>query len=332
MGCWAFGGGEYWGDQNQDEVNQLVHRAFELGINYFDTAETYNEGRSEESLGLAIKGLPRNDIIIGTKISPPNAYPNTLVENCEASLRRLGVEYIDLYMLHWPINIQSIRHFTDNEEVINNPPIISDVVETLNKLQNQGKICYIGVSNFGVLRLKEILNFTNGIVVNELPYSLLTRAIEYEILPYCQNQRIGIIGYMALLQGILADIYPTLNDVPAWQRRTRHFNANDCKLCRHGEEGAEEETYQALVDIRKIAGEHGMTMPEIALKWAMADSKITCTIVGSRNQKELEVNIKNANEPLAEGIVEKLNKITQPLTEKLGKSFDYYESAENDRT
>jgi len=331
-GCWAFGGGEYWGRQDQKDVNEVVRHSVELGINYFDTAEAYNEGRSEESLGQAIKGLKRNTFIIGTKISPSNAYPDTLITHCEKSLRRLGTDYIDLYMIHWPIHPHSIRHFTSDEKVINNPPDIADTFAALDKLLRQGKIRHIGVSNFGQERLNEAVTFGVQIVANELPYSLLTRAIEYEILPFCGRRGIGVIGYMTLLQGLLADIYPTLGDVPVWQRRTRHFNYKGCEFCRHGEEGAEEETNQALADIRSIAGECKMTMPEIAVKWALANKSITCALVGARNTKELESNIKAASGALPSDIIAKLNMITKPLMDKLGGSFDYYESVANDRT
>ena len=138
-GCWAFGGGEYWGDQSQKDVKSVVHESVNLGINYFDTAEAYNEGRSESSLGDAIIGIPRDKILIGTKISPSNCYKNTLIEHCEASLKRLQTDYVDLYMVHWPVHPHSIRHFTEDNLIIENPPEINEAVETLQLLKQQGK-------------------------------------------------------------------------------------------------------------------------------------------------------------------------------------------------
>jgi aryl-alcohol dehydrogenase-like predicted oxidoreductase len=331
-GCWAFGGGDYWGDTDQQDIKAVVHRAVELGINYFDTAEAYNDGRSEKSLGQAVKGLDRAKIIIGTKISPSNCSRETLIKHCEASLERLDTEYIDLYMIHWPIHPHSLRHFTNNENIINNPPDLSETVEALVHLQCQGKIRYVGISNFAKERVDEVLESGLNIVVNELPYSLLARAVEDEMLPYCQQKGIGVIGYMTLLQGLLADIYSTLSDVPKWQRRTRHFNSKSCELCRHGEEGIEEETNKALASIRSVATDCGMTMSEIAIKWAVANNALTCAIVGARNLRKLEANIKAAAEPLAKEFVDRLNKATNPIKEKLGTSFDYYENTANDRT
>lgn len=330
-GCWAFGGGEYWGEQNQKDVDEVVNRSLDLGINYFDTAEAYNKGASEASLGMALEGR-RGEAIIGSKISPSNCHPGALREHCDASLGRLRTDYIDLYMVHWPIHPHSIRHFTDDEAIIKNPPAVEDAFETLTKLREEGKIRHIGVSNFGVDRLKEAQAICPDIVVDELPYSLLTRATGLEILPHCERTGVGVVGYMTLLQGLLADIYPTLDDVPPWQRRTRHFNCKRCELTRHGEDGAEDETNQALADIRSICAETGMTMPEIAVKWAVANKALTCVLVGARNIKELEANVKAVAEPLPGEIVEKLNKATDALLARLGPGFDYYENTADDRT
>lgn len=329
-GCWTFGGGTYWGEQNQKDVNDVVQESVRLGINYFDTAEAYNEGRSESSLGMAIAGIPRDKFLIGTKVSPSNCYPDTLLEHCEASLKRLNTDYIDLYMIHWPIHPHSIRHFTEDASVIQNPPGIESAIETLRKLKQQGKIRNFGVSNFSQTRLKNLP--LDEISVNELPYNLLCRAIEYDTLNTCQENGIGVIGYMALLQGILADIYPTLSDIPVWQRRTRHFNCKSTKECRHGEAGAEEETNLVLKGIRGICKETGFTMAEIAVKWILENPAITCTLVGSRNISELEANVNAVRQPLEREIKLELDRITLPVMEKLGNHFDYYESAENDRT
>jgi len=329
-GCWAFGGGDYWGEQNQNDANNVVHASVDNGINYFDTAEAYNEGRSESSLGEAIKGIPRDKILIGTKVSPSNCYKETLIEHCEASLNRLQTDYIDLYMVHWPIHPHSIRHFTSDDDIIKNPPEIKETLEALQILKQQGKIRNYGVSNFSSTRLLELP--LEEITVNELPYNLLCRAIEFDVLSLCEEKGIGVIGYMALLQGILADIYPSLDDVPVWQRRTRHFNCKSTEECRHGEEGAEDETNSALNGIRRICKDTGLSMAELSIKWILQNPAITCTLVGSRNKKELEANVKAASSPLSKEIKEVLDRITLPVKEKLGNHFDYYESAENDRT
>jgi aryl-alcohol dehydrogenase-like predicted oxidoreductase len=203
-------------------------------------------------------------------------------------------------------------------------------MEALEILKQQGKIRFSGVSNFSRTRLNGLP--LNEITVNELPYNLLCRAIEYDTLQLCEENGIGVIGYMALLQGILADIYPSLEHIPLWQRRTRHFNCKRTTECRHGEEGAEEETRNALNALRIICKDTGSSMAEIAIKWILANPAITCTLVGSRNACELEANINAVQGHLSEEIKAELDRITFPVMEKLGNHFDYYESAENDRT
>jgi len=330
-GCWAFGGGEYWGDHNQKDAKEVVHASVANGINYFDTAEAYNEGRSEASLGEAIQGIPREKLIIGTKVSPSNAYAGKLEKHCEASLKRLRTEYIDIFMIHWPIHPHSIRHFTIDENCINHPPKIEESFEILEKLRDAGKIRYFGVSNFSLNRLKADIPATIGIAVNELPYNLLCRAIEYETLPWCLDKGIGVIGYMTLLQGILTGKYAKLNEVPEWQRRTRHFNAESTPLCRHGEKGFEDETEQALKAIAKIAALSGLKMADVATKWVTSKG-ITCALTGARNAREMEENIKSVETNIDPEILNQLSKVTLFLKEKMGNHFDYYENTKNDRT
>lgn len=333
LGCWSFGGGDYWGERKQSDVNKVVSKAIDLGINYFDTAEAYNDGRSESSLGEAVSCLQRNKLIIGTKISPSNAYPETLIQHCENSLERLRTDYIDLYMIHWPLTPNSIRHFTNNEALISNPPKVDSAFEGLEKLRKQGKIRYIGISNFGAVRMDEVLKTSSKVVANELPYSLLGRAIEWDILPHCVEKKVGVIGYMPLLQGLLADIYPTLDDVPVWQRRTRHFNCKRAdKLCRHGENGAEAETIQAIDSIRLLAQENNLTVPSLSLKWAVSGKGISCILAGSNNVTELNQNVEAVVSSLPQELKLKLDNISEKLKIKLGKSFDYYENEKNDRT
>lgn len=332
LGCWELGGGEYWGDIDQSQTDNLVRQALDLGISYFDTAEVYNAGRSEASLGEALRGIPRDKVIIGTKVNPARCYPDLLRRSCQESLTRLQTDYIDLYMLHWPLTPTALRHFTDDAAILNHPPDLQETLSTLAQMRREGTIRFIGVSNFGPAPLQATLETGTEIAVNELPYSLLTRAVELEILPACRSAGIGVIGYMPLLQGLLADIYPSLDDVPLWQRRTRHFKASRTPQCRHGGTGAEPETNQAMAGIRRIARECGLSMPVLALKWVMAQTGITCTLTGTRHQHKLKENVQAVHGELPAEILARLNQVTAPLLQALGTSFDYYEHPDQDRT
>lgn len=331
-GCWSFGGGEYWGSHNQQNVNAVVHAAVDAGINYFDTAEAYNEGRSELSLGEAIQGISRDKIIIGSKVSPSHCYAGMLQAHCEASLKRLQTDYIDIYMIHWPVHPHSIKHFTKDKAVIAHPPSEYEMFDALQQLVKAGKIRTIGISNFSKKRMQADIPAHTGISVNELPYNLLCRAIEWETLPYCVERHTGVIGYMTLLQGILTDRYVSLNDVPEWQRRTRHFNAAGTPLSRHGEKGFEQETTEALLRIREIAGNCKTTIAEIATQWVISNPAITCALIGARTVEKLNDNIRSASIELASDIRDLLNNATAELKDLMGNHFDYYENPENDRT
>ncbi len=332
LGCWSFGGGNYWGAQDQHDVNAVVHAALDCGINYFDTAEAYNEGRSESALGAAIKGLRREDLIIGSKITPANCYPGSIAAHCEATLARLGTDYLDLYMVHWPIHPHSIRHYTSDPAVLADPPSAQQAFEALEKLRQSGKIRHIGISNYSRTRIDEDVPADVPIAANQLPYNLLCRAIEFDTAACCAEKGIGIVSYMTLLQGILSGAYARLADIPEMRRRTRHFNSAGTPLCRHGEGGFEAETAAALEAIRAIAAEAGLSMAELSTRWAVANRHIACALIGARNIGQLMSNVQAVQEPLDAALVERLNLATDALKEKIGNHADYYESAANDRT
>lgn len=331
LGCWSFGGGDYWGERDQKDTNAIVHASIDHGINYFDTAELYNDGRSEISLGQALKEVPRDQVIIGSKISPANCQPTVLIQHCEASLSRLNTDYLDLYMIHWPVNSRSIASFSNDEYIINHPPAIDEVYEALQQLKQAGKIRHIGISNFSKTLMQAFPEISE-IAVNQLPYSLISRAIEFDALPFCENNGIGVMGYMGLMQGILADRYPTFDDIPPQRRRTRHFDDKRTPACRHGEEGCEPELKQALQDLRKIGKESGYPMADLAIKWIFANPAVTCNLVGASSVRQVEANAKALEEPLSTEAVQALNKATQAVKTALGNHLDYFEGVANDRT
>lgn len=330
LGCWQFGGGNYWGAQDQSDVNLVVHRAMELGVNYFDTAEAYNNGESESSLGVALKGR-RDKAVIGSKISPDHMYPVMIRERCEASLQRMQTDYIDLYMVHWPISGHAIAHYTKDPQLIAQPPDIREAFGELAKLQHENKIRHIGVSNHGIQQMKELQVLELPFVANELAYNLFSRAIEDSILPYCLSHSIGVIGYMPLQQGLLTGKYDNLDMIPSLQARSRHFHKSRGEGTRHGEEGAEMEINQALKEMKQLAKELNVHRIVLSLAWIIANQGIASTIVGSRDEKQLELNLQGAQYALKPEVIAKLNEITIPVWKRLGSNPDYYENRNNSR-
>lgn len=313
LGCWSFGGGDYWGPQEERDVVALVNMALDSGINYFDTAEGYNEGRSEESLGRALKGR-RHEAVIGTKVHPGMTDPAVLRCHCEASLRRLQTDYIDIYMFHWPL--------------FGLP--MADAFATMTELQAEGKIRSIGVSNFGVQQLDEAIVTGARIDVDELCYNLLSRAIEAEILPMCIQHDIGVVGYMPLMQGLLTGKYRTADEVPPVRACSRHFRP-DRPGSVHGEDGAEDEVFRAIEGIAKIAQAEGVPMSHVALAWAAARLGITLVLAGARNTEQLQDNIRAISLHLSPEVIVQLDELTEPILHKLGTNPDYYMSRERSR-
>jgi aryl-alcohol dehydrogenase-like predicted oxidoreductase len=330
LGAWSFGGGAYWGPQSQNDVDEVVARALDLGVTYFDTAEMYNAGASETSLGQALRGR-RAQAIIGSKVSPANVAPAVLREHCEASLRRLQTDYLDVYMVHWPIHADSIRHFTDDEALISHPPSTGEAFLTLAALQREGKIRHIGVSNFGVKQMTEVLALGVRLAVNELPYNLLMRAIEEEIIPYCQTHGIGILGYVALMQGVLAGAFESFDELPAMRMRTRHFSGAR-PGSRHGEAGCEAETMAALQAVRAIARDENLPLADLAIAWALANPAIGCVLAGCRNVTQLEENTRALRLRLSPATLQRLNAATDPLRKILGPNPDYYQGLSRTRS
>lgn len=330
MGCWAYGGGAYWGKQSQKDVQQIVDAALDNGVNLFDTAEMYNDGKSEAALGEALKHR-RQEAIIMTKISPQFCRRGMVEKHCDASLKRLSTDYIDCYVVHWPFQLNSLKHMTKDSSLLT--PIDSrEAFDELNTLILKGKVRTLGVSNFGVKQLKEAFDCGAPICLNQITYNLLSRAIEAEILPFCREHNISIIGSMALQQGLLAGIYATPDQVPPAQAHSRHFSIERSgEYGRHHGPGAEKEIFDALKQIGQIAQELMVSMAQIAIAWVLAKKGIAATLVGSRNLQEFLMNLQAAELSLSDETIAQLDSITQKVLVKLGYNADYYEDKDNSR-
>ena len=327
LGCWSFGGGAYWGNQSQKDVDAVVAAAIERGVNFFDTAEAYNSGESERSLGLALKGH-REKVILASKISTSNV--GQIRKHLEQSLARLGTDYLDVYILHWPINTTSIAHFAGGQAV--EPPQVAEVFRQFEALQKEGLIRSIGLSNFGVVQMKEVS--TTGIRVdsNQLPYNIVSRAIETEIVPYCVAHQIAVTGSMGLQQGLLTGKYARPEDVPPPQAHSRHFKQErGGKESRHYEEGAEKELFEAVDCVKAISVETGLSCAQISLAWILKKPFMASTLVGCRNVEQLEANLSAAGVSLSNENMARIDTASLPVWKKLGDMADYYENRAKSR-
>ncbi len=305
LGFWGIVGGDYWGPQDETDTINTVSAALDAGINFFDTAEGYGNGYSEEMLGRALGGR-RDEAIIASKVSQANLAPTDIRAACERSLKRLNTDTIDLYQVHWPSRAIPFE----------------DSMSTLLDLQREGKIRVIGVSNFGVLDMPDMLQF-GRYDANQLPYSLLWRAIEFDIQPQCAENNISILPYSPLNQALLTGRYSNADEMPFSRTRTRHFRP-DRRDSRHYTDGFEDETFAALDDIRQICADIGQSMVHVALAWLLHKPAIDSVLAGARNPQQVESNVIAGNLALSAETMQRLDDATADLKAKLGPDPDMW--------
>lgn len=275
LGTWALGGGGWasgWGSQDDDESIATIHRALDMGVNWIDTAAVYGLGRSEEVIGRALRDIRQRPAIF-TKCSlvwdEQRAIQSSLKKasvkrEAEASLRRLGIEAIDLYQIHWP-----------------NPDAeIEEGWEAMAELQREGKVRALGVSNFSVSQMERVMKIA-PITSLEPPYSLLNREIETEILPFCQRHGIGVIAYSPMASGLLSG--------KMTRARVAALPRDDWRS--HSEQFAEPRLSRSLYlveTLRDIGSRHGRTAGEVAIAWTLRRPEVTGAIVGARRPEQLD--------------------------------------------
>jgi aryl-alcohol dehydrogenase-like predicted oxidoreductase len=275
FGAWAIGGGDWqygWGPQDDKDSIAAIHRALDLGINWIDTAAIYGLGHSEEVVARALKSSSHKPLIF-TKCSmrwneDQSIYRSlkaaSLAEELENSLRRLAVDTIDLYQVHWP----------DPEAEI------EEGWETLAKFREQGKVRWIGVSNFSIEQMERVRKIA-PITSLQPPYSMLRRAIEEKILPYTQAHGIGVINYSPMSAGLLTGkMTPErVANLPAddWRRRGVEFN--EPRLSRN----------MRLVELlREIGTAHNVMPGVVAIAWTLHNPGITAAIAGGRSAAQID--------------------------------------------
>jgi aryl-alcohol dehydrogenase-like predicted oxidoreductase len=275
FGAWAIGGANWvftWGPQDDSESIAAIHRALELGVNWIDTAAFYGLGHSEEVVGRALKSSSHKPHVF-TKCSicwhPDRTIYRSLkagsvAKELEGSLRRLGVETIDLYQIHSP---------NPEEE-------IEEGWETLARLREQGKIRWIGVSNFSVEQMKRVRKIA-PITSLQPSYSMLRRAVEEEILPFAQGNGIGVINYSPMVSGLLTGTMTAerIAALPADDWRHRGSEFSEPRLSRN----------LRLVEVlREIGNGHNVNPGVVAVGWALHHPAITAAIVGGRSAWQVE--------------------------------------------
>ncbi len=277
FGAWAIGGSGWefgWGDQDDKVSIAAIHRTLELGVNWIDTAAVYGMGHSEEVVAAALKTWPGPRPYVFTKCGllgddqgyvRRNVKPESIRRECESSLRRLKVDAVDLYQIHWPTE--------DLEEGW----------AEMAELQKEGKVRWIGVSNFDAEQLRQAETVA-PITSLQPPYSLIRREIESEILPYCRSNDIGVIVYSPMQSGLLAGAmtHERVAKLPDSVWRSRDPEFREPKLSKN----------LALVErLRKVGQKYGRPPGQIAVAWVLRNPAVTAAIVGVRSPQQVEQNL-----------------------------------------
>jgi aryl-alcohol dehydrogenase-like predicted oxidoreductase len=296
LGSWLTYGGSVAGEQ----ARACIHRAYDLGINFFDTANVYMRGAAEEIVGDALRGFDRDSYFLATKVYfPMGDGPNDrglsrkhITEQCHASLRRLGVDYVDLYQCH------RYDESTPLEETL----------RALDDLVRQGKVLYVGVSEWtadqiaDALRIAKEMNL-DRIVSNQPRYNMIQRQIEAEVVPLSEREGVGQVVFSPLAQGILTGKYRP-GDAP--EEGTR---AADPESSRFMQPLMTEEVLSAVDKIRPIAEEAGLTMPQLALAWVLRQPNVSSAIIGASRPEQVEDNAAASGAELPPGALDRLDDI-----------------------
>jgi aryl-alcohol dehydrogenase-like predicted oxidoreductase len=277
-GAWAIGGSGWqfaWGSQDDNDSIAAIHRSLELGVNWIDTAAVYGLGHSEEVVAKALKSWTGARPYIFTKCGlrwdsrgqvQKVLKAESIRGEVEDSLRRLGVDVIDLYQIHWPPDPDS--------------PELEEGWQTMADLKREGKVRWIGVSNFDVQQLQRAAAIA-PVTSLQPRYSLVHREVEGEILPYCERQGIGVIVYSPMASGLLtgAMTRERISELPKDDWRKGHADFNEPNLSRN----------LALVErVQQIAKHHGRSPGEVAIAWTLKNPAVTGAIVGARNAKQAD--------------------------------------------
>lgn len=267
IGTWQ-AGKRGWVDIQDEEIITAIQTALDAGMNTIDTAEIYGDGYSELLVGKAIKNSP-HPVVIATKVFANHLAYDQVFQACENSLQRLQIEVIDLYQIHWPSG-------SWQSAVVP----IGETMSALVKLQEQGKIRAIGVSNFSLAQLQAAQQY--GVISSiQPPYSLFWRGVERDLLPYCVEQGITVLAYSPLAQGLLTGRFGPEHQFPAADVRSKN-------ILFQGE--LYQRAQQALAQMRPIAEAYHVSLGNLALAWLLAQPQ-THAIIGVRNREQVLANL-----------------------------------------
>jgi len=296
LGSWL----TYGGSVAEEQAAACIARAYEIGINFFDTANVYMRGAAEEIVGRTLRGFERDSYFLATKVYfPMGEGPNDrglsrkhITEQCHASLERLGVDYVDLYQCH---------RYDENTP-------LEETLRALDDLVRQGKVLYIGVSEWTEDQISEAMRIAgemnlDRIVSNQPQYNMIQRRIEGEVIPLSEREGVGQVVFSPLAQGVLTGKYRP-GDAP--EEGTR---AADPESNRFMQQLMNEEVLSAVEGLRSVASDQGLSVPQLALAWVLRQENVSSAIIGASRPEQVDDNAAASGVKLSADVVSEIDRI-----------------------
>ena len=296
LGSWL----TYGSSVAEEAATQCIRTAYELGINFFDTANAYNRGAAEEVVGRVLRDFSRDSFVLATKVYfPMGEGPNDrglsrkhIMEQCHASLRRLGVDYIDLYQCH--------RYDPDVP--------LEEVLRALDDLVTQGKVLYVGVSEWTATQIDDAVYIArelnlDRIVSNQPIYNMLQRYIERDVLPLCEREGIGQVVFSPLSQGILTGKYKP------GQRPEQGTRAADPQSNAFMQDLMNDKVLTAVQNLQTLAQQAGYSLSQMALAWVLCKPIVSAAIIGASHPQQVEENAKASEITLTDDMLHRIDEI-----------------------
>ena len=304
LGSWL----TYGGSVEKETAIKCIHRAFELGINFFDTANVYRRGAAEEVVGEALRGFARDSYFLATKVYfPMGDGPNDrglsrkhIMEQCERSLKRLGADYVDLYQCH--------RYDTESD--------LEETLRALDDLITQGKVLYAGVSEWSAAQLADGLHLQrqfnlDRFLTDQPRYNMLERYIEKEVIPLCEREGLSQVVYSPLAEGVLTGKYRPDAQAPAGSRAT------DPRTNWSMKRFMSDEVLGRVQGLNAVAERHGISMAQLSLAWVLRQPNVASAIIGASRPEQVDENIKAVGVTLSEEDLKEIDRI-------LGDAMSWY--------
>lgn len=296
LGTWSMGG-DYFGAADDRDSARVIRTYLENGVDTFDTAEIYGNGRAETVLGQTLEGVARENYVMISKVFPQHFA--TMEQSCEDSLRRLKTDYLDVYFLHYPPQGMTI----------------GEAMERIMALKAQGKIRAIGVSNFSLEQLQEARRHGTVDVIQPC-YNLLWRYVERDLLPYCTKENIGVIPYSTLAQGLLTGHFKKDTPITAGRKRAALFQPENYQRC-----------LEVTAVLEEVGAAYGLNAAQVCIAWLLKNPALTAPIIGGIDDRHARENLAAAAFQLPQADYDRIDQASREFCSQMPEYVLFFDTA-----